>query len=250
MWQGRIFSLSGKSAKYPNFYAATKYGDVAGLCGANCRHSFGVYIEGQPKRYPSDPDKEQGRDRGEVYAATQKQRYHEREIRKYKRKAAALESAGINNSEERLRIGAHQKALREHLEAHPYLSRESKREQVYEHNGKRVYPLTAKPDVQIGRSVGAAAYRDKVLLPDGTFTKVSENSRITRIVTIAGKGTETRIKVEERLCEKYGGKRGEWEKRRGNGYVDDLGMKRPCELHWFEEESVGRVDMKVKRFYT
>ena len=147
VWQGRIFSLSGKSAKYPDFYASTKYGDVAGLCGANCRHSFSVYIEGQPKRYPSDPDKEQGRDRDEVYKATQKQRYHEREIRKYKREAAALESAGMNNAEERLKIGANQKALREHLKEHPYLSREGKREQVYEHKGKRVYPLSSLDNV-------------------------------------------------------------------------------------------------------
>lgn len=146
VWQGRIFSL-GKSPKYPNFYAATKYGDVAGLCGANCRHSFSVYIEGQPKRYPSDPDKEQGRDRDEVYKATQKQRYHEREIRKCKREAVALESSGMDNAEERLKIGEHQKALREHLAEHPYLSREGKREQVYEHEGKRVYPLSSLKNV-------------------------------------------------------------------------------------------------------
>lgn len=106
-----------------------------------------------------------------------------------------------------------------------------------------------KPDVQIGRSVGAAARRDKVMLPDGTITKTSEGTRITKIVTIAGKGTGKKIRVEDHLCEKYGGKRGNWEKCRGSGYVDDLGMKRPCELHWFEEEDAGRVDMKVKRFY-
>ena len=147
VWQGRIFSLSGKSSKYPDFRAATKYGDVAGLCGANCRHSFGVYIEGQPKRYPIDPDKDQGRDRSEVYDATQKQRYHEREIRRLKREAMALESAGMDNAEERLKIGAHQKALREHIEANPYLSRDGKREQVYEHDGKRVYPLSSLENV-------------------------------------------------------------------------------------------------------
>lgn len=249
-WQGRVFSLSGKSGRYPSFYAATKYGDVAGLCGANCRHSFGVYVEGQPKRYPRDPDKDQGRDRDEVYRASQTQRYHEREIRRCKREAAALDAAGLDNSKERLRIGSHQKSLREHLSEHPYLSRERKREQVYEHDGKRVYPLTKKPDIRIGRSVGAAAYRDDVRLPDGTMTKVSEGTRITRIATIAGMGTGTRIKIENHLVEKYGGKKGQWEKRRGNGYVDDLGMSRPCELHWFEEKDVGRVDMKVKRFYT
>lgn len=147
VWQGRIFSLSGKSSKYPDFREATGYGDVAGLCGANCRHSFGVYIEGQPKRYSTDPDEEQGRDRDEVYKATQKQRYHEREIRRLKREAVALESASLDNTEERLKIGAHQKALREHIAEHPHLSREGKREQVYEHKGKRVYPLSSLENV-------------------------------------------------------------------------------------------------------
>jgi hypothetical protein len=42
-------------------------------------------------------------------------------------------------------VGNHQKALRELTEEHGFLSREYRREQVYEHKGKRVYPLSAKP---------------------------------------------------------------------------------------------------------
>lgn len=45
-WQGRVFSLSGKSKKYPPFYRETGYGSVDGLCGANCKHDFGIYVEG------------------------------------------------------------------------------------------------------------------------------------------------------------------------------------------------------------
>jgi hypothetical protein len=144
-WQGRIFSLSGGSGKYPNFYKETGYGDVGGLCGANCKHSFGIYLEGQPKRYPHDPDAEEGLDREEVYQATQTQRYHERSIRKYKRESANLQAAGLDDTVERLKVGNHQKALRELTEEHGFLSREYRREQVYEHKGKRVYPLSAKP---------------------------------------------------------------------------------------------------------
>ena len=51
------------------------------------------------------------------------------------------------------------------------------------------------------------------------------------------------------LVSRYGGKPSEWRKERGTGYVDDLGMSRKCELHWYEEDSVGRVKMKVKKFY-
>ncbi len=44
-WQGRCYSLVGdveiEGVRYPDFYAATGYGSVDGLMGANCRHSFG-----------------------------------------------------------------------------------------------------------------------------------------------------------------------------------------------------------------
>lgn len=46
-----------------------------------------------------------------------------------------------------------------------------------------------------------------------------------------------------------GGQRDKWSKRRGTTRIDDLGMSRPCEVHWHEEESVGRVEMKVKKYY-
>jgi hypothetical protein len=39
-WQGRWFSRSRKSSKYPDFYEQTGYGTGPGLCGWNCRHSF------------------------------------------------------------------------------------------------------------------------------------------------------------------------------------------------------------------
>ena len=47
-WQGKWFSRSGRSDKYPDFYASTGYGTGPGLCGWNCRHSFFPVIEGKP----------------------------------------------------------------------------------------------------------------------------------------------------------------------------------------------------------
>lgn len=248
-WQGRIFSLSGTG--YPDFRDATGYGSVDGLCGANCKHHFGPWREGFSHRYSPTPDEDMGLDPDVGYKASQRQRELERGIRKQKRRATALGASGRDNTAERLKIGKYQNKIRDHLKEHPYLARESRREQVYEHAGKRTYPLTKKPDIQIGRSVGAAAYRDKVRLPDGTITKVSEGTKITRIVNIAGGDTGTKVKAARSLTERHpGSKVNGWVKVRGNGYVDDLGMSRPCELHWYEEESIGRVDMKVKRFYT
>lgn len=175
-WQGRVFSLSGKSKKYPPFYRETGYGSVDGLCGANCKHDFGIYVEGQQLRYERDPD---GGDekREERYQAEQKQRELERGIRAAKREATALEAAGLDNTKERLRLGKLQKRQREHIAAHPYLSRERTREAAVESN-ERIYPLATDktwvrekfmPGKGAGtaadvsrRAVNGRAYHDKV----------------------------------------------------------------------------------------
>lgn len=134
-WQGRVFSLSGKSKKYPPF-SRTGYGAVDGLCGANCKHDFGIYVEGQPLRYERDPD---GGDekREERYRAEQKQREIERGIRATKREAAALKAAGLDDTKERVRLGKLQKRQREHIAAHPYLARDYQRENPYETGNKK-----------------------------------------------------------------------------------------------------------------
>lgn len=44
-WQGKVFSRSGTSKKYPDFKSSTGYGTGAGLKGWNCRHDFFPYFE-------------------------------------------------------------------------------------------------------------------------------------------------------------------------------------------------------------
>lgn len=88
-WQGRCYSLKGEvvieGKRYPDFYSATGYGSVDGLLGANCRHSFGPYRHGAPRSYQPDPKHPSGLSNDEVYKLTQKQRYHERQVRAAKR---------------------------------------------------------------------------------------------------------------------------------------------------------------------
>lgn len=88
-WQGRVYSLKGditiEGTRYRDFYSATRYGSVDGLCGANCRHSFAPYIHGAPRSYEPNPDHPSGLSNDEVYDLTQKQRYLERKIREDKR---------------------------------------------------------------------------------------------------------------------------------------------------------------------
>ena len=88
-WEGRCYSLKGdiviENTRYPDFYSATGYGQVDGLLGANCRHSFGPYRHGAPRAYEPNPESETGLSNDEIYQLTQKQRQLERKIRDDKR---------------------------------------------------------------------------------------------------------------------------------------------------------------------
>ncbi len=104
-------------------------------------------------------------------------------------------------------------------------------------------------DIVIGKSVGAAAHLDKVDLPDGTIGRLSQGTKITKVVTFAGKGTKKPIRDAVYLERKYGVIQSEWKKVRGDGYVDVNGVSKHAELHWYEADNFGRVKMKVKRWF-
>lgn len=100
-WQGKVFSRSGTSKKYPDFKSSTGYGTGAGLKGWNCRHDFFPYFEDMPNAYSEE--KLQWLNNREVeynsvkmteYEASQKQRAMERRIRASKRELAGYD-AGI-----------------------------------------------------------------------------------------------------------------------------------------------------------
>lgn len=89
VWQGQVYSLRGEveieGHRYRDFYEATRYGQVDGLLGANCRHSFGPYRHGAPRAYEQNPEHPSGLEGSEVYQLEQEQRYLERRIREAKR---------------------------------------------------------------------------------------------------------------------------------------------------------------------
>ena len=106
LWQGKIYSRSGKSEKYPDFAAATGYGTGAGLCGWNCRHSFGPYVEGAPRVWTdeklaelNEPKYEYNGEKLTEYEAQQKENYFNRQIQRWNREAEAMRAAGQDPSE-------------------------------------------------------------------------------------------------------------------------------------------------------
>lgn len=98
--------------KYPDFIESTGYGDVQGLCGANCRHSFGPYIEGLSPETYSQADLDEFANQtvtynGEeipYYDATQILRKLERNVREWKKRQKVKEAAGLDTSAEKRKV--------------------------------------------------------------------------------------------------------------------------------------------------
>ena len=100
-WQGKVYSRSGTSEKYPDFRSSTGYGTGAGLCGWNCRHTFGPYIEGSPRVWTDEKLAELSATKYEYqgekyteYEARQKEKYFDRQIYRWQREAEAMRAAG------------------------------------------------------------------------------------------------------------------------------------------------------------
>ena len=105
-WQGQFYSRTGRTKEYPDFRASTGYGTGEGLCGWNCRHSFG----------PGDGINNPFADKDIAYAdnykiekTQQRQRMLERRIRDTKRKVQNMQTAVDNCKDEKLKFELQQK---------------------------------------------------------------------------------------------------------------------------------------------
>lgn len=153
VWQGKVFSRSGRSAKYPPLVEATGYGTAAGLCGVNCRHRMVPYVEGATKLPDTDYSEQErltGMTGGEYYAATQAQRRLEAAIRATKREVSVGEAAGADMTAGRVRLGELQSKLRAHCREH-HLRRDYGRELAYGVPGAQPRALRLSVSENLGR---------------------------------------------------------------------------------------------------
>ena len=127
-WQGKVYCLNGERTYVDDegrehvaqdFYAVTGYGEVDGLCGINCRHTFYPFYEGEAPRYDSEDLREYRAKNLELdgkkvsrYDAEQAIRAAERMIRGWKRKAECQKEAGIDDTSARMRLGVWQERRR------------------------------------------------------------------------------------------------------------------------------------------
>jgi hypothetical protein len=106
-WQGQVFHVGGDTDEYPDFEDSTGYGDVTGLGGANCRHSYFPFFPGISTRAYTDsqldnidpPPFEYKGKSYTYYEAAQAQRGLERDMRKIKRELVGLDEAGKSVAE-------------------------------------------------------------------------------------------------------------------------------------------------------
>lgn len=127
-YQGRIFSMSGKSKKYPA-WSSTSYGDPAGILGVNCRHIKYPYIEGMSTKR-NEPQDYAENDR--VYKESQRQRYLERDIKKAKREVMLLEELGDKEGVKlaKQKVAQRQANMRDFIKA-TGRTRRPEREKIY-----------------------------------------------------------------------------------------------------------------------
>lgn len=187
------------------------------------------------------------------YEATQMQRKVERSIRKQKNRILVDEATG---DAEKLRTD--QIRLRRLSEEYKRFAKaaglrtEPERAMVAGFGRKQAAVARQQDHIieQIGRSVGAKAKNYDVYNPaTGSFVHLAEGTRITQPKNhvMAGKGRDREIDCLDWLVDKYGGIAVEWSKEKGFGYVEDeYGELRRVELHWYQEQSVGKVEMKIK----
>ena len=150
-WQGKVYSMSGKSEKYPPF-SLCGYGEADGICGINCRHSFYPYFEDMERHYSQDDLDEMSKETVDYngksysrYEGEQQLRHIERTIRHYKKEAAVKEAAGVDNTAARCKIGEWQAKARDFTEQ-TGIRRDRAREYIGMPNGEK-QPKALKPQV-------------------------------------------------------------------------------------------------------
>lgn len=263
--QGKIFDRANKSTKYPHWNSSS-YGEPDGLLGINCGHHIWPYIEGVNIRRYFPTEDIAANDK--LYKETQVQRAMERDVRRQKRECMLYDQIGDKAAFEKASAKLKEKEARlnSYISGNPDLHRRKDREQVVGFDrsvsakavaANKAYTKARNTDTIkikdtiIHKSVGARHKNYDIVDPEtGNIYHFSEGTRIQNSEVFAGKGTRHPLHegVPEGLAKQFGGIAADWQHCKGHGILDYDGEERPAEVHWFQEKTVGKVRLKVKRW--
>lgn len=182
-WQGKLYSRTGRTKELPDFIKNTGYGTGEGLCGWNCRHSFGPGTIGHNPYEGFDAEENK-----KAYDLSQKQRGMEASIRKSKTKLLGLKTA-IDSCDDEETKQSLQQAYDETSEK---LTAQNKAYNEFcESNGLKRYDdrlrsakwnrSEATKAAQTARKI--ADFKDKIKSAGSTSTGIAINDVATHIYT-------------------------------------------------------------------
>lgn len=243
-WQGQVYSVNDGDI-YPNIYAVCGLDTGPGLEGWNCRHRRYPFVEGVMERTYTDeqlrnidppPFKYQGKTYT-AYEATQMQRKMERTVRQLTRREKAYKAAGL--TEDARNMAARRRRLsKEYTDFSKAAGLPEQRERMkvrYVDDKSirsaekalliRKTPADIKSDVvRLRETLNVETALVNGVLPKG--------ATMEKVRIIAGKSSETPLRVAHYLSENYGGDPLQWVKKGGIIKTDNF----QYDVHWFEIE--------------
>lgn len=273
--QGKIFDLNNSSGYTEDLHGrkieyypwnSSSYGQPDGILGINCGHHKFPFVPGvNAQRYFPTEDLDAN---NRLYKQTQVQRALERDVRKQKRECMLFDELGDAESfeEASVKLKAKEAKLKHYVDRNDNLHRRKDREQVVGFDKRisaeaiaanKAYTKAMKTDTiklkdtYIVKSLSAKGKNYDIIDPDtGDIFKFSGGTKIQNSEVFAGHGTKHPIRPEvaNGLSEQIGGTPSKWQHCKGHGVIDYYGEERPAEVHWFQEETVGKVKFKIKRW--
>ena len=267
-YQGKVYSISGKDKRFPALFKTVLKNGYA-LPHPNCRHEFIPYYEEieDPEdvkkdiakskiKYDSKGNLVDVRHQADIkgYQAWQAgNRQLNREMHEYEQMQAYYESKGLDAPYKTL--GAFRRARRAQAQSYKDNRKEwSEKKELSQtlltNTSKRgnIQETIPLPDEFLPHSLGAKWANYEIAMPDGTIARFQEGSKLHHKEVIAGKGHRRKIDEINGLVSKYGGKAENWIKVKAIGtIVRDNGEVEEREIHWYEEPTVGKVKLKIKK---
>lgn len=231
-WGGNVYTKQ-------ELISICRLGEVDGLCGANCKHSYFAFVDGVSVRtYTSEQLREMEANeqvarsyQGKIYnayEAQQRQRTLETRMRKQRSDIDLLKKGKASQLDIQAAQAKYLNTLREYQGFSKKMELPEQMQRVYMDGLGRVLP---------GRWFGSRASDKKFLheqlsyMYNGEKQFIPANTVFQNVKIIAGTGSKTELRVAGRLAERYGGVASDWSKCAGKiesgKYIFDI--------HWYEK---------------